>query len=88
MPYAISDRDPGIYNWVEGMWEVRTPRDESSFTIGIHVRIGDVHAVESFRMMPNDYFRRVAVRVVKELVSGSSSANFTQLSRMLTSKNE
>jgi hypothetical protein len=66
LPYRISDRHPEILTHVKAI----SPFERSSsplFRIAIHVRRGDLFAVDSHRMLPNAYYTEVANMVTNEL---------------------
>ena len=67
-PYVISDAHVSVYRHVRGLWPTRLPKHCAAFTIGLHVRRGELYVVDSDRMLPNAYYidmARAAVRACK-----------------------
>lgn len=66
LPYGITDKNPEIYRHIQGIYNTVVPKNDI-FTIGIHVRRGDLFVVESWRMLPNSYYIKVCNFVVNIL---------------------
>ena len=63
-PYCITDKYPEIYRHVKGLFETKKPK-HLIFTIGIHVRRGELFVVESHRMLPNSFYIGIAKKIVR-----------------------
>jgi hypothetical protein len=66
LPYPVTDRDPETYRCVKAISPFRYHRSEV-FRLAIHVRRGDLFAIESARMLPNEYYVSCALRVAEVL---------------------
>lgn len=65
-PYYISDRIPDIYSYSKDFYKPILKKNKQ-FTIGIHVRRGELYCVDSDRMMPNNYFIETTNRIINLL---------------------
>jgi hypothetical protein len=65
IPYAITDRIPDIYKHANNIYQHILPKN-STFTIGIHVRRGELYVVDSDRMLPNSFYIQTAQKIIKE----------------------
>ena len=65
IPYAITDRIPDIYKHANNIYQPIISKN-STFTIGIHVRRGELYVVDSDRMLPNSFYIQTAQRIIKE----------------------
>jgi hypothetical protein len=61
LPYPVTDRDPETYRSVKAISPFRRERSDV-FRLAIHVRRGDLFAVSSDRMLPNEYYVSCALR--------------------------
>jgi hypothetical protein len=66
LPYPVTDRDPETYRCVQAISPFPHYRSDV-FRVAIHVRRGDLHAVDSDRMLPNSYYLSCARQLVKLL---------------------
>ena len=66
IPYYITDLTPNMYSHAKLFYKPLLEKNKE-FTIGIHVRRGELFCVDSDRMMPNNYYIDVAVKIVKVL---------------------
>lgn len=57
-PFNISDTEYSIYNYCKGLYKTIIPKNEI-FTIGIHVRRGELYIVDSNRMLPNQFYLNI-----------------------------
>jgi hypothetical protein len=85
-PYPITDRFPETYRHVKAISPFRQVRS-GVFRLGIHVRRGELFAVDSDRMLPNAYYvtcalaiagilRRLGIPFVCELYTEAPSKPF------------
>lgn len=65
-PYYITDLSPNMYSHAKLFYKPLLEKNKE-FTIGIHVRRGELFCVDSDRMMPNNYYIDVAVKIVTVL---------------------
>ena len=65
IPYAITDRIPDIYKHANNIYQPIISKN-STFTIGIHVRRGELYVVDSDRMLPNIFYIQTAQKIIKE----------------------
>ena len=69
-PYPLVDQNPSIYDSVKAISPfIATPR--SVLRLAIHVRRGDLFAVDSDRMLPNSYYVATA-QTIARLLEGLS----------------
>ena len=54
-PYAVTDRYPEIYRFAKAISPFQY-RGSEAFRLAIHVRRGELHVVDSHRMLPNSYY--------------------------------
>ena len=70
LPYGIADRLPNCYNVCKEISPfASSPSQGNPLRVAIHVRRGELLAVESHRMLPNAYFVNVAQQVARVLGS-------------------
>jgi hypothetical protein len=62
-PYIITDSDDTIYKHVQGIYKPLIPKNEL-FTIGLHVRRGELNVVSCKRLLPNSYYINIANTIV------------------------
>ena len=62
-PYIISDKYPEIYKHSKGLYKPGLKKN-NIFTIGIHVRRGELHVVDSDRILPNNYYINIALKLI------------------------
>lgn len=62
-PYIISDKIPEIYLNVRGIYQPVILKN-SIFTIGLHVRRGELNVIDSKRMLPNSFYIDTALKIV------------------------
>ena len=55
IPYQITDSDPDIYKYAQELYKPKLEKNKI-FTIGVHVRRGELHLVDSDRMLDNQYY--------------------------------
>ena len=67
-PFYITDKLPNIYHHAKLFYKAKIKKNEE-FTIGIHVRRGELFCVDSHRMMPNDYYIENTLKILKVLKS-------------------
>ena len=65
-PYYITDWVSNIYSFGKDFYKPTLDKNKE-FTIGIHVRRGELYCVDSDRMMPNEYFIETAYKIIKIL---------------------
>ena len=65
-PYVISDKVPDIYRHVRGLYMSHLPKNKT-FTIGLHVRRGELNVVSSDRLLPNSHYISIAQCIIKLL---------------------
>ena len=65
-PYYISDNIPNIYNHAKLFYKPVLEKNKE-FTIGVHVRRGELFCVDSERMMPNSYYINTIMKILKVL---------------------
>jgi len=67
LPYVVSDAHVHVYRHARGLFRTRLPRDAAHgrLTIGMHVRRGELHLVDSERMLPNEFYVRMARHAVR-----------------------
>ncbi len=65
-PYYISDLSPNIYSHAKLFYKPWLEKNKE-FTIGIHVRRGELFCVDSDRMMPNKYYIENTLKIIKIL---------------------
>tara|TARA_B110000977_G_C11091282_1_gene496987 strand:- start:6517 stop:7425 length:909 start_codon:yes stop_codon:yes gene_type:complete len=58
-PYIITDCDDTIYQHVQGIYKPSIPKNEI-FTVGLHVRRGELNVVSCKRLLPNSYYINIA----------------------------
>jgi len=63
-PYCITDKYPEIYRHAKDIFKTRKKKN-SVFTIGMHVRRGELFVVNSDRMLPNSFYIGIARRIVR-----------------------
>jgi hypothetical protein len=67
-PYGITDRFPDCYEACKAVSPFApSPQADRALRVAVHVRRGDLFAVESDRMLPNAYFIQVAQQVAQAL---------------------
>ena len=54
-PYEITDKFSNMYLHTKNLYETKIKKN-NIFTIGIHVRRGELYVVESHRMLPNHFY--------------------------------
>ena len=59
-PYVITDKDDTIYDYVIGIYMPIISKNET-FTIGLHVRRGELNVVSCARLLPNNYYTSIAL---------------------------
>lgn len=62
-PYGITDKMPDIYTNSLLLYKPRLPKN-SLFTIGMHVRRGELFVVDSNRMLPNSFYIQQAIKII------------------------
>ncbi len=65
-PYYISDNMPNIYKHAKFFYRPVLQKNKE-FTIGVHVRRGELFCVDSDRMMPNIYYINTIIKILKVL---------------------
>ena len=63
-PYNITDKNPNLYKHAFNIYKSVIPKNDV-FTIGIHVRRGELHVVDSDRMLSNKFYIQNAQRIIK-----------------------
>jgi hypothetical protein len=66
MPYPVTDRDPETYRCVKAISPFPYHRSDV-FRLAIHVRRGEQFALDSHRMLPNEYYVSCALRLTEAL---------------------
>jgi predicted nucleotidyltransferase len=61
LPYTVTDRYPELYRYAKAISPF-TYRRSDVFRLAIHVRRGELFAVEGHRMLPNQYYVSCALR--------------------------
>ena len=64
LPYPVTDRNPDIYKFAKNLYVTKLPKNPT-FTIGIHVRRGELYVVDSHRMLPNSFYIQTAQRIIR-----------------------
>jgi hypothetical protein len=67
-PYHIADKIPVIYLHAKTFYKTQIKKNKI-FTIGIHVRRGELFCIDSHRMLPNYFYIEKALSIVKVLES-------------------
>ena len=62
-PYGITDRIPDIYANCCSLYKPQLSRN-TCFTVGMHVRRGELFVVDSNRMLPNRFYVQQAIRII------------------------
>jgi hypothetical protein len=62
LPYPVTDKDPETYRCVKAISPFPYQRSDV-FRLAIHVRRGEQYAIDSDRMLPNQYYVSCALRV-------------------------
>ena len=65
-PYVISDKITNIYKHVSGIYTPHLPKNQI-FTIGLHVRRGELNVVSTDRLLPNSYYIDIAKNISRML---------------------
>lgn len=65
-PYIISDKIPDIYNHVRELYIPQIAKNKT-FTIGLHVRRGELNVVSRNRLLPNSYYITQAQHIISLL---------------------
>lgn len=68
LPYQITDKFSNMYLNVKNLYKTLIPKN-NLFTIGIHVRRGELFVVDSDRMLPNDHYINITQRIIDSLNS-------------------
>lgn len=55
LPYSITDKFSNMYLHTKNLYETKINKN-NIFTIGIHVRRGELYVVDSHRMLPNHFY--------------------------------
>ena len=55
LPYKITDKFSNMYLHTKNLYETKIEKN-NIFTIGIHVRRGELYVVDSHRMLPNHFY--------------------------------
>lgn len=63
LPYGITDMNPTLYKHCHGVYKTLL-KPNTKFTIGVHVRRGELFVVDSDRMLPNSYYINNTIRVL------------------------
>ena len=63
MPYTITDKFPEMYNYVRGLYKPIIKKNEI-FTIGVHVRRGELFVVDGHRMLNNQYYVMIVNKII------------------------
>ena len=63
-PYYITDHVPNIYSYGRDFYKTELEKN-NCFTIGIHVRRGELFCVDSDRMMSNEYYINTVLKILK-----------------------
>jgi hypothetical protein len=63
-PYYITNFIPNIYSYGKDFYKPKLEKNKD-FTIGIHVRRGELFCVDSDRMMPNEYYINTVQKIIK-----------------------
>ena len=69
IPYLITDIWVDIYSHCKGFYKPLIEKNKT-FTIGIHVRRGELFAVDSQRLLPNSFYLnivKILIKILKEL---------------------
>lgn len=69
LPYLITDRWVDIYSHCKGFYKPVIQKNKT-FTIGMHVRRGELFVVDSQRMLPNSFYLnivKILIRLLEEL---------------------
>lgn len=64
LPYIITDKYPTMYRHAKDLYLPKLKKN-NKFTIGVHVRRGDLFVVESHRMLSNSYYIDNVMKIVK-----------------------
>lgn len=62
-PYGIVDKIPDIYLPCKNLYKTYVKKN-SKFTIGLHVRRGELYVVDGNRMLPNEYYIDNANKII------------------------
>jgi hypothetical protein len=54
-PFGLTNAKPEIYRHAKGLYQPMIKRNKT-LTVGVHVRRGELHAVDSDRMLPDQYY--------------------------------
>ena len=63
-PYRITDNVENIYKHAKNLYLPKVKKN-SIFTIGVHVRRGELYVVDSDRMLPNSYYINLVKKLIK-----------------------
>lgn len=66
LPYSITDMYSNMYLHTKNLYKTIIPKN-NIFTIGIHVRRGELFVVDSNRMLPNDFYINNCRKIIKIL---------------------
>jgi len=64
LPYIVTEQIPDIYKFAKNLYVTKLPKN-TTFTIGIHVRRGELYVVDSDRMLPNSFYIQTAQRIIR-----------------------
>ena len=63
-PYRITDNIENIYKHSKNLYLPKVKKNPI-FTIGVHVRRGELYVVDSDRMLPNSYYINIVKKLIK-----------------------
>ena len=66
LPYGITDVYSNMYLHAKDIYKTNIPRN-SIFTIGVHVRRGELYVIDSNRMLPNEFYINHCKKIIKKL---------------------
>jgi hypothetical protein len=64
LPYNVTELNPDIYKFAKKLYVTKLPKNPT-FTIGIHVRRGELYVVDSNRMLPNSFYIQTVQRIIR-----------------------
>ena len=73
LPYNVTEYNPDIYKFAKNLYVTKLPKNPT-FTIGIHVRRGELYVVDSDRMLPNSFYIQTAQRIIR--ICNECNVNF------------
>ena len=62
--HQILDKSPEMYRHVKDLYKPQIKKNKI-FTIGVHVRRGELYVVDSHRMLPNSYYINIVKKIIK-----------------------